>query len=56
MHHQSSRGFHGLVQLLTFMCRFFPDLDGRDTARYVMFGLKLNLCAFELLTSVLLYA
>lgn len=45
MHHQSSRGFHGLVQLLTFMCRFFPDLDGRDTARYValelvMFGLK----------------
>ncbi|KAG0599463.1 hypothetical protein M758_12G154100 [Ceratodon purpureus] len=33
MHHQSSRGFHGLVQLLTFMCRFFPDLDCRDTAR-----------------------
>lgn len=33
MHHQSSRGFHGLVQLLTYMCRFFPDLDGRDTAR-----------------------
>ncbi|KAJ7187624.1 hypothetical protein O6H91_07G111200 [Diphasiastrum complanatum] len=33
LHHQSSRAFHLLTELLGFMCRFFPDIEVRDSAR-----------------------
>ncbi|KAL3695875.1 hypothetical protein R1sor_009951 [Riccia sorocarpa] len=33
LNHQSSRCFHGLAQLLGFLCLYFPDIEVRDTAR-----------------------
>ncbi|GLJ40868.1 hypothetical protein SUGI_0845440 [Cryptomeria japonica] len=33
MHHHSSRVFLVLSRLLAFLCRFFPDLEIRDSAR-----------------------
>jgi AP-5 complex subunit beta-1 len=37
VHNQSSRVFHILTPLLGFLCRFFPDIEVRDTARYILF-------------------
>lgn len=36
MHHKSSRIFQSLSNLLSLMCLFFPDLEVRDTARWVL--------------------
>ncbi|KAL2642391.1 hypothetical protein R1flu_009978 [Riccia fluitans] len=33
LNHRSSRCFHGLAQLLGFLCLYFPDIEVRDTAR-----------------------
>lgn len=35
MHHPSSRLFLRLSRLLAFICLYFPDLEVRDSARYI---------------------